>query len=153
MEQEYQALPTSNGLLYARDNIQAAVLVTSKSVSGGAGRGPEARRSYPAPEGTGTWGDIMASCHFWYHYHHDSDLYCGTLSNIKIRSVVVNTQCRESPEVPGSRLARVWYPRRRPCGVAINALVVVWPLTINVAGEIPRLQPREDLQRAESKKK
>ena len=42
-------------------------------------------------------------------------------------SVVVNTQGRESenPEVPGSRLARVWYPRPRPCGVAINTLVAL----------------------------
>ena len=29
----------------------------------------------------------------------------------------------ENPEVSGSRLARVWYPVGRPCGVAINTLV------------------------------
>ena len=41
-------------------------------------------------------------------------------------SVVVNTQSRLSREPEGSWFETcldVWYPRRRPCGVAINTLV------------------------------
>ena len=38
-------------------------------------------------------------------------------------SVVVNTQGRESRCSGFETCSGVWYPRRRPCGVAINTLV------------------------------
>ena len=38
-------------------------------------------------------------------------------------SVVVNAQGRESRVFRFETRSGVWYPRRRPCGVAINTLV------------------------------
>ena len=48
-------------------------------------------------------------------------------------SVVVNTQGRESGGSWFETCSGVWYPRRRPCGVAINTLVDLNKL----AGETP----------------
>ena len=48
-------------------------------------------------------------------------------------NVVVNTPGRESGGSWFETCSGAWYPRRRPCGVAINTLVDL----IKLAGETP----------------
>ena len=50
------------------------------------------------------------------------------------RSVVINAQGRESRGSGFETCSGVWYPRRRPCGVAIDPVVV---LNQKLAGESP----------------
>ena len=58
--------------------------------------------------------------------HHSSSLlhhYYIIIRSPPPRSVAVNTLGRESGDSWFETCLGVWYPRRRPCGVAINTLV------------------------------
>ena len=56
------------------------------------------------------------------HWHGHGHFQCS-VTLTPPSSVVVNTQGRESGGSGFETCSGVWYPRRRPCGVAINTLV------------------------------